>query len=219
MVKKQIGPIVLASGSPRRSELLTKIGLSFDVFKSEFEEKIQIGESTDDYVKRNALGKVMWVGQQPRFNSKLSLVGNLTVIGADTVVAIDGKVMEKPESKIEARQMLSELSDGEHQVLTGVCIMRCTQDGEQRSVDVFSEKTIVSFKALSHDEICGYLENENVLDKSGAYGIQGQAAYFAKEIRGSYTNIIGLPLAQVYERLFHPGSFSSSRQLVNNRVT
>lgn len=181
-------PLVLASQSPRRKELLGVLGIPFSIVVPETDESPRVGESPEDYVVRVARDKARNVASRVR---------NSIVLSADTVVTIDGEILGKPLDRADAIRMLTRLSGREHQVLTAVCVI----DQHNGKVREGVEKTAVSFRILSGPEIEDYLERENVMDKAGAYAIQGFASVFIRRIAGSYSNVMGLPLALVYDFL------------------
>lgn len=188
--------IVLASGSPRRKELLEKAGIPFRVMVSDAEE---IAESTIDPAEvamENARLKAAAVARDLPFSS--------IVIGADTIVVLDGRIFGKPVGKQDARRMLRALSGRAHQVITGVCIMQ----GER--VERFAEVTNVVFKQLSDEDIDAYIATGEPLDKAGAYGIQGKGGALVDHIDGSFDNVVGLPVARVHEMLGDEGATGSS---------
>ncbi len=174
---------ILASKSPRRKELLKNIGMIFDVIESDFDENtIPKDIEPKLYVQELALGKA---------TSLLKSAPRKTlVIGADTVVCIDNKILGKPSDRNEAINMLKMLSGKVHQVYTGVCVAR-TDDGKIISS---YEKTDVYFDEISEKDIEHYIDKFSVLDKAGAYGIQEYAGVFVKKIDGDYFNIVGLPV-------------------------
>jgi len=177
--------LTLASGSPRRRALLSSIGLELEVSPRDLDETPLSGEDPVTYARRLAASKVLGVRGW--------------ALAADTVVHREGKIWGKPVDADEAVRMLTELSDGAHTVTTGVAM------GLLHHRVVFAESTRVFFRALSQEEIRGYVETGEPLDKAGAYGIQGGAAGFVQQIEGSYTNVVGLPLAQVVEQLIALG--------------
>ena len=174
---------ILASKSPRRKELLKNIGMIFDVIESDFDENTVPKDIEPKlYVQELALGKA---------TSLLKSAPRKTlVIGADTVVCIDNKILGKPSDRNEAINMLKMLSGKVHQVYTGVCVAR-TDDGKIISS---YEKTDVYFDEISEKDIEHYIDKFSVLDKAGAYGIQEYAGVFVKKIDGDYFNIVGLPV-------------------------
>ena len=128
---------------------------------------------------------------------------DVVVIGADTVVVSDGKILGKPSSKEEAIEMLQGLQGRAHEVYTGVTIM--TREGKENTKKTFHEKTKVVFYPMSDEEIRSYVNTKEPMDKAGAYGIQGKSAIFIKEINGDYNNVVGLPLARLYQELKNTG--------------
>lgn len=180
--------IILASSSPRRLELLTAAGLKPEVVKPDCEEVVKIGLKPSEIVESLAEQKGKAV-----INS--SNYFELPVIAADTVVALGNEVIGKPKDRADAERILSELSGNTHQVYTGVAIFY------RGKVSVFSVKTDVEFKTLSKREIDAYCATDEPYDKAGAYAIQGRASFMVKRINGSYSNVVGLPVCEVIERL------------------
>ena len=177
--------VVLASASPRRREILTDMGIEFEILPSDIDESRISAASPRLLTKRLAVAKAAAVD-----------VSGATVIGADTIVVLGGKVYGKPHTKDNAVSMLGELCGRWHTVFTGVCVM-C--DGKKIC---FSVRSQVKLKALSTDEIVRYVEDASPLDKAGAYGIQDGRV--VEKYKGSYTNIVGLPkekLASVLARV------------------
>jgi len=183
-------PVVLASGSPRRASLLRQIGLVFEVRVAEIEESpLEAAADTPDRIAVNlAEHKARWVAQF--YESAL-------IIGADTVVSYEGKILGKPADQEDARRMLALLSGNCHQVYTGVTLI-LRPEGILRS---FVKKTDVYFRSLTEVEIERYLRTHESLDKAGAYGIQGKGALLVSSIRGDYANVVGLPLTALYEEI------------------
>lgn len=177
--------IILASASPRRSEILESLGVKFNAVSSNVDERPHVDESPADYIIRIARSKVISVARQ--YESGL-------VIGADTVVVLDSKILGKPGDDDDARQMLESLAGRWHAVMTGVALYDTTT---KREVVDF-EKTLVRFATLSAAEIDWYLATGEHKDKAGAYGIQGSAGLFVEEIAGNYHNVVGLPIPLVY---------------------
>jgi len=184
--------LILASKSPRRSYLLKQAGLEFSVIPSSIDESAVPLSSPETYVRVMAEAKAMDISD--KYPDKW-------VIGADTIVLIDGSILGKPGSKSEARAMLNQLSGQTHQVLTGYAI--CCKTKKRN----FSEtiKTEVSFKNLSKEEIEWYIHTDEPFDKAGAYAIQGLGTFIVKSINGSYTNVVGLPVCEVVEFLLKEG--------------
>ena len=189
MKKPATGPgLILASKSPRRCYLLEQAGIEFSVIPSSFDENSVKLSSPDIYVRQLAESKAGDISEQ---------YPDSWVIGADTIVLIDGTILGKPGSSTEARTMLKSLSGKTHQVLTGYCIC-CHRIGR-----LFSEaiKTEVRFKKLTEKEIDWYINSGEPFDKAGAYGIQGIGMFLVRRINGSYTNVVGLPVCEIVEYL------------------
>lgn len=185
-------PLILASASPRRQELLRVLGIEFDVIPSDVNEEFLNGETPRDHVLRLARDKSMFVSRDNP---------GAWVLGADTVVVINDEVLGKPETPDEERAMLAKLSGRSHRVLTGFSIVKA---GKLLIHDVV-ESTVI-FKEIHEDEIEWYASTEEPYDKAGGYAVQGMAAYFVKEIHGSYANVVGLPLTEVVTALKHVGA-------------
>jgi len=180
MFGKDGSPLILASASPRRRELLSSLGISFETVCSRFEEKTE-NLSPEELVLAFAKGKAEEV---------FSRFPNRPVLGADTVVAFNGRILGKPKDKADAVRMLQALSGNTHEVYTGVCLLGCGDPV------LFAEKTEVTFGEFSKELISAYAESGLPLDKAGAYGIQD--GYLpVLSIRGSYSNVVGLPLERV----------------------
>ncbi|MBI4620743.1 MAG: septum formation inhibitor Maf [Desulfobacterales bacterium] len=188
----KIMKLILASSSPRRKELLKQIGLRFAVVPSGVEEKIKDGECPVDHVLRLAEEKALDVAKDLK---------DSWVIAADTIVLVNGEILGKPAGKQDAYQMLLKLSGKEHRVITGFCILN-TGNGETIKESV---ETTVTFKELTEEEIRGYIKTEEPFDKAGGYAIQGKGSFMIREIKGSYTNVIGLPICEVVEALERVG--------------
>lgn len=177
---KQSTQILLASGSPRRSELLKQIGLTFTVLVADIDESEREGESPADYVQRLAREKALagW---------KMSQL-DIPVLGADTVVLLDDQILGKPATRTEAAEMLRRMSNRDHLVLSAVALAR------GGLVDVVLNSTRVTFSELPEEFINGYCSTDEPLDKAGAYAIQGRAGQYVSRIEGSYSGVMGLPL-------------------------
>ncbi len=177
--------IILASGSPRRSEILNNIGLEFTVIKSEADESRinPEGIPVDMYVQELSLLKATEV--YGRISAPDSLI-----IGADTVVSIDGKILGKPQDDDDAFRMLKNLSGKTHQVYTGFCVINA-DDGYSVCA---SECTDVTFAELTDEEIIEYIHTGETKDKAGSYGIQGKGVMLVEKISGDYFNVVGLPV-------------------------
>ena len=179
--------IVLASGSPRRRELLGQMGITaFEVLPARGEETAPAGLTPAELVRYLAMQKAREVAAQRP---------DALVIGADTVVVLDGKVLGKPKDEADARTMLSALSGRRHEVYTGLAVV-C--DGREYG---HAECTEVAFRDLTEVEIAAYVATGEPMDKAGAYGIQGRACVFIRGIRGDYYNVVGLPVCALHELL------------------
>lgn len=178
--------LVLASGSPRRAEILKAIGWPFEAVAPNIDEKRFAFETAVPYVRRLAQTKAETVARD--------LASGL-VLGADTVVLVDEEILGQPNDAEDARRMLRLLSGRWHEVLTAVALLRA---GENRSV-IDQEKTRVRFAEMSEAEIDWYVETGEPMDKAGAYAVQGRASFFIEEIQGDYFNIVGLPVRLVYK--------------------
>jgi len=178
--------LILASASPRRAELLRAAGLPFDVLPVAVDERASADETPDACVRRLASMKSAAGWAASRRSDAL-------VLGADTLVVVDGTMLGKPGSDEEARQMLARLSGRTHQVLTGISVRH--RGGERCEVDT----TDVFFAPLGTAEIDWYVQSGEGRDKAGAYAIQGLASRFVERIEGSYSNVVGLPVALVYQ--------------------
>ncbi len=181
--------IILASGSPRRRELLAQIGLDFEVVVSDAEE-VMTGTLPGEVVKELSDCKAMAVALTLREEQRDAIV-----IGADTVVAKDGRILGKPKDEEAAFEMIQMLQGQTHQVYTGVTLI-----GGEKKVS-FYEKSDVLVYPMSEEEIRAYIRTGEPMDKAGAYGIQGYFAKYIREIRGEYTNIVGLPVGRLWHEL------------------
>ncbi|WGX76710.1 Maf family protein [Paraclostridium bifermentans] len=180
--------IILASGSPRRKEILENANLKFSVITSDVDEKIFENEEPIQLVLRLAFEKCMSVAQ----NNPSDLV-----IGADTIVVLDNEILGKPKNEEEAFNTLSKLSNREHQVITGMSIVNL--ENEKKIVDYAISN--VKFKKLTDQDIKDYISTKECLDKAGSYGIQGYGALLVEEIKGDYFNIVGLPISKLSDIL------------------
>ena len=184
-------PIFLASASPRRRELLSQAGYSFEIMVSDKEEKSD-RTVPHEYVTDLALQKTDAVYE------KLPKDRSFFVIGADTIVAYGNEILGKPTDIADARRMLNLLSGRTHQVYTGVGI--CFYDHKKKKHS-FYEKTDVTFYEMSPEEIEAYIATKDPFDKAGAYGIQSGASIYIRKIHGDYNNVVGLPIARLYHEL------------------
>lgn len=205
-MKKQ--RIVLASGSPRRKELLGKIFKEFEVITSDADENIELcnpGEIVEELAKR----KMLAVYDSLRANNSYKMEDDaslhnetqLIVIGADTIVYYDGEVLGKPQDEEEAKSMLSMLSDRTHQVYTGVAFLHRASDKDEPELASFHVKTDVTFYHLDRFDIDEYIKTGSPMDKAGAYGIQDDFAKHVRKIDGDYNNVVGLPVSRLYQEL------------------
>ena len=181
--------MILASASPRRQNLLRMLGLDFKVMVSTFEEKMDLYSSTpEELVMQMARGKAEEVW---KITSARQETSDGLVLGADTIVVMNGEYLGKPDHEEEARKMLTSLAGRWHQVFTGLALVH-----RKKSVVAY-EMTKVHFRTLSTEEIDGYLRTGEPMDKAGAYGIQGVGAVLVDRIEGCFYNVMGLPLARL----------------------
>lgn len=214
MQKEQNVRLVLASASPRRRELLSQIGLEFTVMPSTKEENAKTTEAgalVQELSRQKAVDiweqlsggqgqnpdadqeQISEETQEPNLNGKRQ--PELLVIGADTVVCCEGKILGKPHSREAAVEMLTALQGRSHEVYTGVTLY------SQSETVTFFECTQVEFYPMTEVEISEYIDSKEPMDKAGAYGIQGLGARFVKGIRGDYNNVVGLPVGRLYQEL------------------
>lgn len=179
-------PLVLASSSPRRSEILSAVGWPFEAHPAGVDETRRAGEAPEEFVQRLAREKAESVARTRLFG---------LVLGADTTVVVGGEILEKPRDEEDAHRMLRLLSGRWHEVLTGVALVRA----ETGRSAVGVERTRVRFAETSEEEIAWHVKTGDVLDKAGAYAVQGRAALFIRGIEGDYWNVVGLPVRLVYE--------------------
>ncbi|MCE2415353.1 septum formation inhibitor Maf [Candidatus Poribacteria bacterium] len=187
----KIPRLVLASASPRRSALLSQIGITFEVRPSDIVEpppNVHLNNPASEVTQKLALLKAIDVAQH--FNNTL-------IIGADTLVSLEGKLLGKPTDDTDAFEMLTHLSGTCHEVVTGVALV----DARTGRETVWAETTQVYFRELHSTEINAYIASGETSDKAGAYGIQGRGAAFVRRIEGCYFNVVGLPLASLVEHL------------------
>lgn len=181
--------LILASASPRRKELLEKIGLPFTVQPAMGEERI---------TQKSPAAVVMELSRQKAEEIAAAQTEDCVIIGADTVVAKGEKIMGKPKDAADAKQMLRSIADDCHQVYTGVTLIRT---GAHPQSVTFQEKTDVFLYPISDAELDAYIASGDPMDKAGAYGIQGDFAIYVKCIAGDYYNVVGLPIGRVYQEL------------------
>ena len=180
--------IILASGSPRRKELLEKIGLKFEVESSNYEEDIYPGLQPHDIAQKISLKKAEIVASKHK---------NVVIIAADTFIVFDGQILGKPSTANESRKMLQKLNGKSHSVITGFSVIDTAKNKTlSRSVE-----TIVFLKKLTPSEIDTYVKSKEPLDKAGGYAIQGLGAVIVDRIEGDYLNVVGLPLSALTEAL------------------
>lgn len=182
--------IILASASPRRKELLSQLGLDFEICVSDVEE-IVTQKDPSKVVEELSEQKAGAVFRQ--------MQGDVLVIGADTVVALEGEILGKPADEQEACKMLQNLQGKEHYVYTGVTLY--FRKGVKEWCKTFSEGTQVSFYPMTEAEIHEYVSTKEPMDKAGAYGIQGLGGKFVEKICGDYNNVVGLPIARLYQEI------------------
>ena len=191
--------MILASKSPRRYELLKQVGLDFEVIPSRIEEDFIAEESPEQHVIRLAKAKALEVGS--RFPDRW-------VIAADTIVYIDGSIFGKPENREKALEMLRRLSGQEHWVLTGFSVHHLAKRiGDQEAV-----QTAVKVKTLNPVEMEWYIQTGEPFDKAGGYAVQGVGSFMIESIRGSYTNVVGLPLCELIQMLERLGGLTISER-------
>jgi septum formation protein len=188
-----IHKFILASASPRRKELLELVGLEFEVVPGDVDEDFHETETPRDHVMRLSREKALAVS---------AIYPDAWVLGADTIVLVNGEILGKPRTKDEAREMLRKLSGRSHRVLSGFTVLKKTGGA------VFTDavESMVVFKNLSADEIEWYVGTDEPYDKAGGYAAQGMGASLIREIRGSYTNVVGLPLCEVVDALRQMGA-------------
>jgi septum formation protein len=189
--------LILASKSPRRYELLKQVGLDFDVIPSGIEEDYIKGESPRKHVLRLAEAKCLDVGNQHP---------DRWVVAADTIVYVDHSILGKPKSREEAKKMLRRLSGKEHRVLTGFSVRHL----EKRKGDRQTVQTAVKVKKLTQEEMEWYVKTEEPFDKAGGYAIQGMGSFMIESIKGSYTNVVGLPVCELIQMLNRLGAIKIS---------
>jgi nucleoside triphosphate pyrophosphatase len=183
---------ILASSSPRRRELLTSIGLEFDVRPSHVPEVHEPGEAPEEYVARLSRDKAHALASQNP---------NDWVIAADTTVMLDNQLLEKPVDAADAARMLNTIAGRTHVVYTGVTLENVSRDWRDTRV----AESEVRMLALSNEDVEWYVKTGEPLDKAGAYAVQGIGAMFIESIHGSYTNVVGLPLATLFQMLRRAG--------------
>lgn len=195
--------IILASNSPRRIEIMKQMGISFEAIPSYVNEDIK-EENPEKMVEALAFLKAGEVASRLKDEKD-----DLIIIGADTIVYHMGQVLGKPKDRDDAERMLKSISDDVHDVYTGVCIIirRNSIDSAEKSEEkiAFSVRTQVAVQPLTNDEIEDYINSGEPFDKAGAYAIQGRFGIHIKEIHGDYYNVVGFPIAKIYEELMAKG--------------
>ena len=181
---------ISASASPRRKELLKRIIDEFQVVTSDFDEKsVRFDSSVEEYAEELAYGKARNVLSKATEDS--------IIIAADTIVVVEGKILGKPKDDLDAYKMLQLLSDNVHEVYTGIVVINMHNNKVLKSV----EKTKVKFSELNEEDIRGYIETGEPMDKAAAYGIQGKGGVFVEKIEGCFYNVVGLPLNRLRKML------------------
>lgn len=181
-------PLILASGSPRRRELLSKMGYTFEICTPDVDEHVA-GHARD----------IVYTLAERKAKAGASHFDRGVIIASDTLVSLDGAPLGKPTDAEDARRMLQALSDREHEVFSGVCVM----DIESGRHETRSVRTGVTFRALTDEEIDAYIQTSEPMDKAGAYAIQGGAGAFVTKLDGSFENVMGFPVDEVKEMLSH----------------
>lgn len=189
--------LYLASKSPRRRELLTQVGIRFDVLDVDIDETQKVNETAEDYVIRLAREKAVagWNNEKP---------DHKPVLGSDTAVVIQGEILGKPENREDAIRMLNLLSGQTHQVMTAVALLNPFSNNVknvQYELNSIINVSDVTFKVLSEQEIAQYVDSGEGVDKAGSYAIQGKAAAFITHLSGSYSGVMGLPLFETVKLL------------------
>ena len=184
--------IILASGSPRRKELLLQIGIVPEIIVSHVEEQI-----TSDVPAEVVLS----LAEQKAVDVAKEMPEGTVILGSDTVVAADGKILGKPKSHEEAYEMIRRLAGRSHQVYTGVCLVKKGPEGEADTVVSFYDETDVNVSPMTEKEIREYADSEEPMDKAGSYAVQGFFARYIDGLKGSYANVMGLPVHLVYQEL------------------
>lgn len=185
-----MGKIILGSSSPRRADIIRKLKLDFEIIPSSYVEKHDKTDFSYDFVENLAYNKALYVAKEHRNDKRL-------VVGADTIVVIGNKILEKPKDFKEAKEMLTELSGQTHFVVTAIAVINPIN----LKYHIKSTTTYVTFEKLSRDQITSYILNFNPLDKAGSYGIQELPKGFVKKVEGEIDNVIGLPAKTLKELL------------------
>jgi len=195
--------IILASGSPRRKQLLEQIGFEFEVCPSQCEEKTESKipyEICVELSSQKAIDVASGIKTYNETHADIAKAQDMIIIGSDTIVAVDDKILGKPVDDKDAERMLEMISGRSHDVYTGVTFVFMASDGRVGEYS-FYEKTSVSVYPLSKEEIKEYIDSAEPFDKAGAYGIQGSFAKHIEKIDGDYYNVVGLPIGRLYHEL------------------
>lgn len=199
--------IILASGSPRRKELLEQVGLEFEICPAQGEEIITSSVPQEVVVElsmQKAKEVAALVSSYGNKHVDITTPSDIMVIGADTVVACDGKILGKPEDEEDAKEMLRMIAGRKHNVFTGVTVVLIDKSGKA-GMKSFYESTEVEVCDLTDEQIERYIKTGEPMDKAGAYGIQGKFAIYVKAINGDYNNVVGLPVSRLYLELLALG--------------
>ncbi len=188
-------PLILASSSPRRRELLEAIGVPFEIAPSRVDERLQDGEAPGPHVLRLSMAKAYEISKK---------YVNRWILGADTIVVLDGVILGKPVDAADAEAMLARLSGRRHTVFTGYTLWNLAFPDRRLSRQV---RSYVTIKRMTRSEIAHYVQTGEPMDKAGAYAVQGLGAAIVRRVEGSYTNVVGLPLCEVVEDLRALGIF------------
>jgi septum formation protein len=183
IVRKLVIDIILASGSPRRKELLARLGLTFSVVPAQIEENISTSQLPQELTQEIAFQKARYVSKR---------IKKGLIIGADTIVVLEDHLLGKPVNEEDAFNKLSLLNGKRHEVITGLCVIDATSGDVQMEAEI----TRVYFRKITDNEIRGYIASGECMDKAGAYAIQGRGAIFVDRIEGCYYNVVGLPLTR-----------------------
>ena len=195
--------IILASQSPRRKELLEQIDLEFEICPAKGEEiitKTIPEEVVMELSKQKAEEVAAMVSTFGESHKDITTPSDILVIGADTVVAYDGKILGKPVDEADAKRMLTMLAGNTHSVFTGVTLVLIDKSGRAGEI-VFYEKTDVKMHEMTEAEIERYIATGEPMDKAGSYAIQGKCAIYVEKIDGDYNNVVGLPITRIYQEL------------------
>lgn len=208
--------LILGSSSPRRLQLLEAMQLKFGVVKPLTEERPRPGEAALAYALRNAAEKGEWTEAQFRLGKLDAELREgreqAIILSADTIVVLDGAIIEKPINIADAEQILARLSGRSHTVISGVSLLQVERTRGVVLTEQFAVETQVWFKQLSAHEIASYVASGEPMDKAGAYAMQGLGSFLVTRIEGSYSNVIGLPVAEVIEKLASRFAYSIWRK-------